>query len=80
MMEGVRFLVLLWIFAATTTAFFIYEPSNNPVEEAKKNTIADYISKGFAFNGFAREDNAQLLLPKITITKRALPVSSLPTS
>jgi cathepsin D len=79
MMEGLRYLVLLWTFAASTTAFFIYEPSNNPVEEAKKNTIADYVSKGFAFNGFAREDSAQLLLPKITITKRALPVSSLAT-
>ncbi|MCJ1244444.1 hypothetical protein MMC30_001642 [Trapelia coarctata] len=72
-MDGIRFLVLLWMFAASTTAFFIYEPSNNPVEEAKKNTIADYISKGFTFNGFAREDNAQLALPKVTITKRAIP-------
>jgi len=73
-MDGIRFLVLLWIFAASTTAFFIYEPSNNPVEE-KESTIAELISKGFTFNGFAREDNAQLALSKVTIKKRAIPVS-----
>ena len=79
-MDRLLCLVLLWTLTVPTAALFIYEPSNNPVEEAKTKTIADYISKGFSFNGFAREDVAQLALPKITVKKRALPVSSQPAS
>ncbi|MCJ1431992.1 hypothetical protein MMC27_001348 [Xylographa pallens] len=65
---AVAFLLFLSI-----DAFYIYEPSHQPVEQVSAPTVGDLILEGFTFNGPNSAQNPLVTSPKFTIKRRAVP-------
>ena len=80
MMAGLRGIAVVFLLLLPIDAFYIYEPSHQPVEEIAAPTVGDLILEGFTFNGPNSAQNPLVTMPKLTIKKRAVPRRSVPVS
>ncbi|MCJ1290464.1 hypothetical protein MMC34_002002 [Xylographa carneopallida] len=77
-MAGLRGIAVVFLLLLPIDAFYIYEPSHQPVEEIAAPTVGDLILEGFTFNGPNSAQNPLVTMPKLTIKKRAVPRRSVP--
>ena len=71
-MEGVRRIVVFLLFLLIVDAFYIYEPSHQPVEQISAPTVGDLILEGLTFHGPNSPQNPLVTSPKLAIKKRAV--------
>ena len=74
-MGGLSIITLFACLTLSANALYIYTPSGTPKVQLREPTLADYISWGFTFDGKQSVQSALQTMPKITISKRAVPVS-----
>ncbi|MCJ1315242.1 hypothetical protein MMC15_000558 [Xylographa vitiligo] len=72
-MAGMRGIVVGFLLLLPINAFYIYEPSHQPLEQVLAPTVGDLILEGFKFNGPNSAQNPLVTTPKFTIKKRAVP-------
>ncbi|MCJ1283389.1 hypothetical protein MMC26_002717 [Xylographa opegraphella] len=77
-MASMRVIAVAFLLLLSTDAFYIYEPSNQPVEQISAPTVGDLILEGFKFNGPNSAQNPLVTSPKFAIKKRATIRRSVP--
>ncbi|MCJ1404743.1 hypothetical protein MMC11_007969 [Xylographa trunciseda] len=72
-MADKRGIAVFFLLLLSIEAFYIYEPSHQPVEQISVPTVGDLILEGFTFTGPNSAQNPLVTSPTLAIKKRAVP-------
>ncbi|MCJ1390058.1 hypothetical protein MMC18_002916 [Xylographa bjoerkii] len=79
-MAGMHGIAVFSLLLLSIDAFYIYEPSHQPVKQVSAPTFGDLILEGFSFNGPNTAQNPLVTSTTVAIKKRAVSRRSVPSS